>query len=52
MRCTHFVLSHGFVPLGFPGKVFNEAAFPKRINNMDIQEGVLWIIISGCPYNP
>jgi len=24
-RCTLF-LDHGFVPLGFPGKVFNEAA--------------------------
>lgn len=22
-----FFLSHGFVPLGFPGKVFNEATF-------------------------
>ena len=25
LYCTLFFLHHGFVPLGFPGKVFNEA---------------------------
>jgi len=39
-----FFLRYGFIPLGFPGKIFNETSYI-----IDSQEGVLWN--DGCqPY--